>query len=77
MENLKRYRIVAKADGGYLREYSDGDLVKFSDIKDILNSSDNTTKATICPWCNGDGQRQATRTNGMKNCVVCNGTGKL
>ena len=41
------------------------------------SASDNTTKTTICPWCNGDGQRLATRTNGMKNCVVCNGTGKL
>lgn len=32
---LKKYSIHAKADGGYLREDQNGDLVKFADVDQL------------------------------------------
>jgi len=56
------------------------DLAKDIRALDNIEDSQNVnqqTKVTKCPWCNGEGQRPATTTHGMKNCVICNGTGKL
>ena len=51
MKNLKRYELVEEGSAYHqiavMDECADGDWVKFSDIKDILNSTPNTTKDKI------------------------------
>ena len=48
MENLKRYGPFNCPEcGGCMTEESVGEYVKFSDIKDILNKSDNTSSPKL------------------------------
>ena len=55
MANLKRYDIDEKFDFHGNSETvvgsANGDWVKFDDIKELLNSSDNSERDDICPLC--------------------------
>ena len=58
MANLKRYNFGVNNYpklGIKIMECEDGQYVKFEDIKELLNTSTNSTK-TKCPCCNGTGE---------------------
>ena len=55
MENLQRYLPVFYGLRPGMKKSSKGRWVKFSDhVVALRSASDNTTKATICPYCGKD-----------------------
>ena len=68
MENLTRYNMDGDED-------INGGWVRFSDIKEFLQTATNTARDEICPVCTGDGI--GADASGWVKCPTCNGTGKL
>jgi DnaJ-class molecular chaperone len=78
MENLTRYSPAILNNNGVAEASmcptNVGAYVKFSDIKELLQTSHNKPSAP-CPNCNGRGVG-SHNSDGLPNtCLVCHGTG--